>query len=840
VNQQALAAGMYSSLKAQQEAAAARKTEALKPTFSQTGYYADTHSIQRSPNIPDETPVPFYEGSRMVGYEDSFTKQSILLHPNQVVYPEQLQRAGQEYAAFHILENQEKQKGTETVSQSPFIESPQKKQEGGLKTFFSDLMHLGKVQQQFDTGMMQAKLNIEEQAAKNKNPWVNAGLTIEYVGLGVFSGASSIYVHPVKTAEGMANMLVGSFFWPEKYDETVQQTWQEIKTNPLWAGTNFLGGFVGFKWLGEGVRAEWKVIAGRKEPFIMGVNQEIVDVEITNTAANAGIKSNLHIGIGNKKYLVKGEGASYNIITETGTTDFGAFRFDVTPFRYSQNKVSVVPMNEGELPFFKTIVNPEAQATVQTIPSKMQQISQKSFGSTKKTEGGYTGGAIFKNTNLLDKQSNSGLAVFSGEKIGEVSGMPTYKLMMYSEKIASVDTLKTITETGHKLTFENTEFQFEDSIIAGTLYNNQNPGSAAYKFVEGQAHNMAKTLKEQGATGKPIFRETKTNVVNVEPQQIRYGYATEIAEIKMNDVTNQLWVSSQKVGGGIDFISSIDFSLKQPKGAAPSNAPGKVQSVHMPQEEVQAPSTAVLSTTRSGQLQGVKEIFVQEQAASALQVSKGITALGTSTLFVQKEMQVQEPKPLEVQAQEPIQKPAAIQATNTEQVQKAFQVPKEVQVQKPLQASVQKAISIQGFEQVQKSIQEPVIIINPNQIVSAKPFDFVSLDDTNKKGGFEVFVRREGKFKKIGESQNMLSAFQIGVSKVESTAAASFKVIFKGSNEPVINGLVPAQKFTASKKESGVFIQKRSFRISSPGEKTEIPGKAKLLSVFKKGKMGVF
>lgn len=106
---------------------------------------------------------------------------------------------------------------------------------------------------------------------------------------------------------------------------------------------------------------------------------------------------------------------------------------------------------------------------------------------------------------------------------------------------------------------------------------------------------------------------------------------------------------------------------------------------------------------------------------------------------------------------------------------------------------------------------------------------------------FGVFIRRKGKFKQVAVTDNPVKAEQIGESGVKNTAAASFKVKNLTSGQIVsgiTKGQLNAQQFYESKKEPGVFIQKNQFRISSRGEKHEIPGKAQIIN--RKSKRGVF
>lgn len=115
-------------------------------------------------------------------------------------------------------------------------------------------------------------------------------------------------------------------------------------------------------------------------------------------------------------------------------------------------------------------------------------------------------------------------------------------------------------------------------------------------------------------------------------------------------------------------------------------------------------------------------------------------------------------------------------------------------------------------------------------------------EEEEKKGLFEIQVRRGGLFKTIGTAEDLKRAVLLGRSRVEETAAASFKI--KGIDQvedlSKIQSYLPRKKFYQSEKEAGVFIQKNKFRISSAGEKGEITYKGIFASKSKKKRRGVF
>ena len=112
-----------------------------------------------------------------------------------------------------------------------------------------------------------------------------------------------------------------------------------------------------------------------------------------------------------------------------------------------------------------------------------------------------------------------------------------------------------------------------------------------------------------------------------------------------------------------------------------------------------------------------------------------------------------------------------------------------------------------------------------------------------KQGNYLVLVRRKGIYQKIAVAPSLEKAFGFGKIKVLTTAAASFKVKALGGREPITPAgkrLLSPRIFYESKREPGTFIQKRRFRISTPGEKREIPGKAQFVNIMKGKKKSIF
>lgn len=92
--------------------------------------------------------------------------------------------------------------------------------------------------------------------------------------------------------------------------------------------------------------------------------------------------------------------------------------------------------------------------------------------------------------------------------------------------------------------------------------------------------------------------------------------------------------------------------------------------------------------------------------------------------------------------------------------------------------------------------------------------------------GYRAEVRRRGKFKALGNTAMPYSeAFALGARRTINTAAASFRV--KETSGPIISRGISlassaARLFSPSRRETGVFVQRRESRIKSRGEILEI------------------
>jgi len=180
---------------------------------------------------------------------------------------------------------------------------------------------------------------------------------------------------------------------------------------------------------------------------------------------------------------------------------------------------------------------------------------------------------------------------------------------------------------------------------------------------------------------------------------------------------------------------------------------------------------------------------------------------------------------------------AQSQRQRQEQEQAQIQGQILIQGQSQTQAQAQAQIQIQGQQQAQKQIYKQVQITtlkNTPPPETPAPFIFPKANQPEKKkrqSGITVKVRRGGIFQNMGIEEDIPRARSKAENIVRGTAAASYKLERSGR---AITDFNPGRAFNPSKKEPGVFIQKRSNRISSPGEKSEITNKGIIVSKYKR------
>lgn len=141
------------------------------------------------------------------------------------------------------------------------------------------------------------------------------------------------------------------------------------------------------------------------------------------------------------------------------------------------------------------------------------------------------------------------------------------------------------------------------------------------------------------------------------------------------------------------------------------------------------------------------------------------------------------------------------------------------QSQTQSQATAQSQITTTQQKQIFKQITTPT---PPTPEPIKTPLPFPKTKKTNKEKETDLItikIRKKGIFTNTGTETNIYKAINKAENIIQKTAAASYKLERKGKT---ITDIKPGRIFFPSKKETGVFIQKKETRIKSPGEKAEI------------------
>lgn len=260
--------------------------------------------------------------------------------------------------------------------------------------------------------------------------------------------------------------------------------------------------------------------------------------------------------------------------------------------------------------------------------------------------------------------------------------------------------------------------------------------------------------------------------------------------------------------------------------------------------EIGAKSTAVaIYNQEAPQL---KQIALVSRTAAATKtisltgqqpVVKAITKTNNKTSFIsesqRKTKQEQQEKSLFKTAQKPALDIKNLSNQRTESISSSAL--DQIQISK--QDQEQRQETNQRTNQIMDMGARSISITTPTP---PQPLNLATLKGTGEaprsNNLFQALVKRRGKFSVIGSYSTAKEAFLKGRERVRTTAAASFKVQSPGGQAQTERILSP--DITMSKRLAGVFVQRREFRISTPGEKKEITFKGILKNRLKKFSWG--
>ena len=156
---------------------------------------------------------------------------------------------------------------------------------------------------------------------------------------------------------------------------------------------------------------------------------------------------------------------------------------------------------------------------------------------------------------------------------------------------------------------------------------------------------------------------------------------------------------------------------------------------------------------------------------------------------------------------------------------KAAQVPKAAQAFAPalaqptLQVSKQAGRARQALKQVPKLKLKPrlkfPILVKPKAIVTTKQYQVIK----KAEGKYTIYIRREGKWFKVGEEETLKQATLRAKGIVSTTLSASFQI--RKGKTPIKIDLFDKQ-FRPAKREPFTYVQKRKYRLGTKPEVREI------------------
>ena len=202
------------------------------------------------------------------------------------------------------------------------------------------------------------------------------------------------------------------------------------------------------------------------------------------------------------------------------------------------------------------------------------------------------------------------------------------------------------------------------------------------------------------------------------------------------------------------------------------------------------------------------------------------------TRIKQEQPQIQQPFHIQKQEQPQIQQPK----TTTKQVVSQIVSPDVMVdlVTKTYLEPITETITETKQEPITETKQEYKPFLRPKtELMPPKILVLGRTKQDKPKSRYITKVRKKGQFKIIGVEEDLARATSLGIRNVQHTASASFKIEEEGKG--IVLKLPTSKRFYESKKEKGVNIQKKEFRISTRGEKEEITFKGIRSQALKSG-----
>lgn len=601
-----------------------------------------------------------------------------------------------------------------------------------------------------------------------------------------------------------------------------------------------------------------KIAKAVAKPTIESTRGEQIYTKTSETGQSTAVRSTTRVKVGGQTYEVTGAGKEYSYnVGETGK---------------------------------------------QLVSGKYEYVSGSTTGKTT-TLGQRTtsGGTSTTNVDFFTEIANRGKTLFQRGKTGtradlvvQEGGLSTYRVVSASK---TSDVFKLADKTLKLTPEEYARYMAETGELGSfNAWANIRPGNYGVYYHSGKIEisNRLSTLdpQRQITTAHEITHAKTPKIIYKISEGLPYKYKPSEIVARIGE---KLYSKGYKVGKVKDYESVISKTASQKPGSvevgiiketAKAGAETLAEGLYkgtsgskgisyinkaFPKSEIvaQAKANALSSVDISkGNIvtQGIK-IQSGDGGASALaQLQEGAKAIAkaqynpegvnivipevkqspapTINVFVdsgttkQEKITITEPVTEDKQETEQKTRPDSIVITGTADESKIIQTSRRlhdrVTIQKPEQNIIQIPITQTRQEIVTTGRQEFTGFYPKVEIVKTPEI----FNPKKTKDSFKIFVKSKGKFQEIGQAKSLSEAYSRGAFAVDTSASASFKI---EGGELFGESFLPQTRYRRSKRDKNVFVERRQFRIDTPGELGEITAKGIAKSRFKtKKKKGFF
>ena len=603
--------------------------------------------------------------------------------------------------------------------------------------------------------------------------------------------------HPVKFVKG----VVYTFIHPV---EALGSLGTELKERPAGVVGRIAGYWAFGKTVSKVAQKGIEKIASTKQPKIEAIKStKIVRVSIEEGKTVSVLETEAKIKVGKVTYDVSGAGVEVS-------RDIGGARYlDIGGIKYLLKKGAKIPT--------------KTYKGVQTIT-----------GVTKVEDTGFKGVMQFRTSIKLDKSKyayQTGVTGFLGEVYAYDEIGPRYAYVQFiktSAKGVTKDLTKTMLKDVKPIEVRIAEAK-PTGIGAGLTKKVAQIWEKEYFQTVSKEVLGKKALASFEKIGKDIYKDiSKPGIKPTIPPDTSPGLKT--VEVPPATPLTQTFQQTAKQFASV--VHSKEAGAKA--GAIVPKVTGITTLKQAPLFDVETKYLTKFPQAEEQILGPHKTISVLKsdvEKAQRIGLEKILKILPTTK-------QAQKQKQIIKQAKQQKQIPKQIIKEVQDQAQQQKQITKQVlkQAQQQKQITKQVPAQVQQIKQVSTQITQPIPLITANIF---GPSIYPTDKPTIRGELYEAEVRRRGRFMSIGIFESPREAFLKGKIAVLTSAGASLRV--RPLDGPqnlfsVASKILPSKIFRRSVKEPGVYIQRREFRISTPGEKREITyrGLAKIRQMGKK------